>query len=62
MVIETQAKYGELLPATADRLPAQLDDAIKGARAEVYTATKDLTPEGLQEEPPMAFPTTHVVK
>eukprot|EP00974_Lingulodinium_polyedra_P057099 5492951-Lingulodinium_polyedra.AAC.1 len=38
--------------------PSQLDDAIKRASAEFYMATKDLTPEELQEELRMAFPTT----
>eukprot|EP00974_Lingulodinium_polyedra_P093789 9087739-Lingulodinium_polyedra.AAC.1 len=46
----------------ADRLPSQLDDAITGAKAEFNMASKDLTPEELQEELPMAFPMTHVVE
>eukprot|EP00974_Lingulodinium_polyedra_P118060 11165728-Lingulodinium_polyedra.AAC.1 len=46
----------------ADRQFAQLDDAIKNARAEFDMAAKYLTPEDLQEELPMAFPMTHVVK
>eukprot|EP00974_Lingulodinium_polyedra_P112898 10925985-Lingulodinium_polyedra.AAC.1 len=33
MVIEMQTKYGDWLSFMADRLPSQLDDAIKGVRA-----------------------------
>eukprot|EP00974_Lingulodinium_polyedra_P091119 8835072-Lingulodinium_polyedra.AAC.1 len=57
-----QAKDGDWLPFMADRLPSQLDDAVKGVRAEFYMDAKDLTPEELQEELPMAFPMTRVVK
>eukprot|EP00974_Lingulodinium_polyedra_P033313 3203269-Lingulodinium_polyedra.AAC.1 len=56
------ANDGEWLSRMADRLPSQLDDAIKGVRAEFYMAAKDLTPEELKDELPMAFPTTHTVK
>eukprot|EP00974_Lingulodinium_polyedra_P024736 2393483-Lingulodinium_polyedra.AAC.1 len=34
MVIEMQAKNGQWLSFVADRLPSQLDDAIKRAKAE----------------------------
>eukprot|EP00974_Lingulodinium_polyedra_P099919 9679767-Lingulodinium_polyedra.AAC.1 len=33
MVIEMKTKDGEWPPFMADRLPSQLDDAIKGVRA-----------------------------
>eukprot|EP00974_Lingulodinium_polyedra_P042717 4100739-Lingulodinium_polyedra.AAC.1 len=56
------AKNGQWLSFMADRLPAQVDDAIKSAKAEFYMAAKDLTPEELHEELPMTFPTTHVVE
>eukprot|EP00974_Lingulodinium_polyedra_P112274 10860480-Lingulodinium_polyedra.AAC.1 len=56
MAIEMQAKDGEWLSFMAERLPAQLDDAVKGAKAEFYMSAKDLTPEELQEELPMACP------
>eukprot|EP00974_Lingulodinium_polyedra_P099666 9654363-Lingulodinium_polyedra.AAC.1 len=59
MAIDMQTQDGEWLSFMADRLPSQLDDAIKGVRAGFYMAAKDLTPEELEEELPMAFPMTH---
>ena len=43
----------------ADRLPVELDDAIKGHHAEFYMAQKDLTPRELEDILPICFPMTH---
>eukprot|EP00974_Lingulodinium_polyedra_P049975 4806557-Lingulodinium_polyedra.AAC.1 len=60
MVVETQTRDGEWPSCTADRLPSQLDDAIKGVKTEFYTAAPSLNSEDIKDELPMGFPMTHV--
>eukprot|EP00974_Lingulodinium_polyedra_P092914 9002264-Lingulodinium_polyedra.AAC.1 len=60
MVVEMQTRDGEWLSFVADRLPSQLDDAIKGVKAEFDVPAQNLTPEDLKDEHPMGFPMTGV--
>eukprot|EP00974_Lingulodinium_polyedra_P015148 1466432-Lingulodinium_polyedra.AAC.1 len=59
MVVELQTQAGEWMSFVSDRLPSQLDDAIKGVQAEFYLASKNLTADELKDDIPMAFPMTH---
>ena len=61
MVVEMMTHDGKWISFMADRLPEQLDDAIKGHHAAFHMATLKMTPEELQEAIPMGFPMTHVV-
>eukprot|EP00974_Lingulodinium_polyedra_P034895 3352487-Lingulodinium_polyedra.AAC.1 len=46
----------------SDRLPEQLDDAIKRHNAEFYMASQKLTLSELLEAIPMGFPLTHMIE
>ena len=59
MVVEIKQEDGSWDSVVAERLPSELDDAIKGHHAAYYMAQKDLTPEELLDVLPMAFPMTH---
>eukprot|EP00974_Lingulodinium_polyedra_P018006 1745145-Lingulodinium_polyedra.AAC.1 len=59
MVVEIQTQAGEWMSFMADRLPSQLDDAIKGVKAEFCLASKNLTADEVKYDLPMAFPMTH---
>eukprot|EP00959_Pyramimonas_sp_CCMP1952_P336885 7054403-Pyramimonas_sp.AAC.1 len=60
MVVEL--KVGEKLEAlVAERLPQALDDAIKDNHYTFYDAAQKMSPEGLFELIPIAFPMTHEV-
>ena len=61
MVVEMMTHDGKWISFMADRLPEQLDDAIKGHHAAFHMATLQMTPEELQEAIPMGFPMTRVV-
>ena len=43
----------------ANRLPAELGDAIKGQPAAFFMAQKELTPDELFDVLPVAYPMTH---
>ena len=62
MVVEMLAENGKWLSFMADRLPEQLDDAIKGKQAAFHMATRLLSPQELQDVIPMGFPMTHEVE
>ena len=61
MVVEIKQADNEWTSFVAERIPSELDDAIKGHRAKFYMAQKDLTPEELLDTLPMAFPMTHTI-
>eukprot|EP00974_Lingulodinium_polyedra_P071971 6964963-Lingulodinium_polyedra.AAC.1 len=46
----------------SDRLPEQLDYAIKGHNAQFYMASKKLTPAEVREATPMGFPMPHMLE
>ncbi len=50
---------GEWQSFMADRLPIELDDAIKKKHADFYMAQKELTPTELMDVLPISFPVTH---
>eukprot|EP00974_Lingulodinium_polyedra_P051716 4973728-Lingulodinium_polyedra.AAC.1 len=59
MVVEIQTQAGDCMSFMYDRLPSQLDDAIKGVNAEFYFASKNIAADELKDELPMAFPMTN---
>ena len=61
MVVELRLGDGEWTAFMSDRLPNELDDAIKNKRAAFYMAAGNITPDQLLEVIPMTFPLTHLV-
>ena len=61
MVVEMMTSEGRWLSFMSERLPEQLDDAIKGCSAQFYMASKKLTPAELQDAIPMGFPMSHLI-
>ena len=61
MVVELLLADNTWTAFVSARLPQELDDAIKGKRAEFYMGARDLSPDELLESVPMAFPMTHLV-
>ena len=61
-VVELMAGNGEWQSCMAERMPQELDDAIKGHHAKFYMAQKELTPQELLDVLPVSFPVTHNVK
>eukprot|EP00974_Lingulodinium_polyedra_P022523 2173621-Lingulodinium_polyedra.AAC.1 len=59
MVVEIQTQAGDWMTSMPDGLPSQLDDVIKGVKAEFYLALKNLTADELKDDLRMAFPMTH---
>eukprot|EP00974_Lingulodinium_polyedra_P100678 9751635-Lingulodinium_polyedra.AAC.1 len=61
MVAEARLANGAWAVFMSERLPQELDDAIKGASAKLYVAVRDFTADGLKDAMPMFFPMTTVV-
>ena len=59
MVVELKMGNGEWQSFIADRLPQELDDAVKGHHAAFFMAQKELTPDELFDVLPVAYPMTH---
>eukprot|EP00974_Lingulodinium_polyedra_P086719 8405652-Lingulodinium_polyedra.AAC.1 len=59
MVVEIQTQAGDRMSFMSDRLPSQLDDAIKGVKAEFYLASENITADELKDDLPMACPMAH---
>ena len=61
MVVEVLDK-GEFMTFMSYRLPAALDDAIKGATFEAMSrAAMRVTPDDIYNSLPMMFPMTHLL-
>ena len=56
MVIELKVSYGTGQSLMAERLPGELDDAIKDNIAAFYAPQKELTADELHGILPMALP------
>ena len=61
MVVDIKQADNEWASLAAERIPSELDDAIKGHRAKFYMAQKDRTAERLLDVLPIAFPMTHTL-
>eukprot|EP00974_Lingulodinium_polyedra_P093061 9015540-Lingulodinium_polyedra.AAC.1 len=58
MVVEIQTQAGDLDVIYVRQAASQLDDVIKGVKAESYLASKNLAADELKDDLPMAFPMT----
>ena len=61
-VVELMGEDGVWKSFMAERMPQELDDAIKGHHAKFYMAQKELTPQELMDVLPVSFPVTHNIK
>ena len=61
MVAGIKLTNGTWATFAAERMPQELDDAIKGTQAAYYMAQTDLTPAQLLGIIPMASPSTHTL-
>ena len=61
MVVELKMSDKSWSAFMSDRLPSELDDAIKGKHAEFYMVARSLRPDQLLEAIPMGFPMTHLL-
>ena len=59
MVVELRLSDGTWTAFISDRIPSELDDAIKGKKAEFFDAMNGMSPEELQSLIPMDFTMTH---
>ena len=62
MVVEIMLKDGSWTAFISDRIPEELDDAIKGKHAEFHNAMNGMSPEELQALIPMDFPMRHIME
>ena len=60
-VVEMRLEDDTWTAFAAERMPQELDDAIKGKTAEFHMAYKKLSPEELKAVIPVCFPMTHQI-
>ena len=62
MVVEIRTKEDMWVSFASERLPTELDDAIKAKHSIFYNAAAKISPEQLLASLPMTFPMTHPYK